>query len=122
MNRTQTVIAIALVLGSLSATARAEALPEELIEANKEGCISTWSWSAARRLRVLDRGPGIAAADQSRLFRRFVRLGAGESNPGSSGLGLAIARQAAEQMGGRLWYEDRPGGGAQFALELPLHA
>lgn len=72
------------------------------------------------RLRVLDRGPGIASADQSRLFRRFVRLGAGESTPGSSGLGLAIARQSAEQMGGRLWYEDRPGGGAQFALELPL--
>lgn len=71
-------------------------------------------------VRVLDRGPGISAADQQKLFRRFVRLAAGEATPGASGLGLAIARQEAEWMGGRLWYEDRPGGGAVFALELPV--
>lgn len=72
------------------------------------------------RVRVLDRGPGIAAAAQAKLFRRFVRLASGEAAAGSSGLGLAIARQQAERMGGRLWYEDRPGGGALFALELPV--
>jgi signal transduction histidine kinase len=72
------------------------------------------------RVCVLDRGPGISVADQARLFRRFVRLEAGSGSSESSGLGLAIARQEAIQMGGQLWYEDRPGGGAMFALELPI--
>jgi two-component system sensor histidine kinase/response regulator len=72
-------------------------------------------------LAVHDRGPGIAAQDRERLFRRFVRLGAtptgGET---STGLGLALAKQRARAMGGDLWYEARPGGGASFVFELPL--
>ena len=72
------------------------------------------------RVCVLDRGPGISASDRERLFRRFVRLEAGSESGDSTGLGLAIARQEAVQMGGQLWYEDRPGGGAMFALELPI--
>ena len=70
---------------------------------------------------VRDRGPGIPPRDRERLFRRFVRLGAtptgGET---STGLGLALAKQRARAMGGDLWYEDRPGGGASFVFELPL--
>lgn len=82
--------------------------------------------SVARRggvaaLGVHDRGPGIPPRDRERLFRRFVRLGAtptgGET---STGLGLALAKQRARAMGGDLWYEDRPGGGASFVFELPL--
>jgi signal transduction histidine kinase len=82
--------------------------------------------SVARRgdmgaLTVHDRGPGIPAQDRERLFRRFVRLGAtptgGET---ATGLGLALAKQRARAMGGDLWYEDRPGGGASFVFELPL--
>jgi signal transduction histidine kinase len=73
------------------------------------------------RVAVLDRGPGLSASDRQRLFQRFVRLStqptAGE---GSSGLGLALAKQDALQMRGDLWYEDRPGGGSCFTLELPL--
>jgi two-component system sensor histidine kinase/response regulator len=72
------------------------------------------------RVNVHDRGPGISAADQARLFRRYVRLPTTEGVRDSSGLGLAIAKQEATQMGGQLWYEDRPGGGATFALELPV--
>lgn len=55
MNRTQTAIAIALVLGSLSATARAETLSEELSEANKEGRIWT-SFALNPHLDALDLG------------------------------------------------------------------
>lgn len=73
------------------------------------------------QLAVLDQGPGVSAAERSKLFQRYVRLSAqptgGES---SSGLGLAVAMQEARWMGGELWYEDRPGGGAVFILELPL--
>lgn len=72
------------------------------------------------KVMVLDRGPGIAAAEQQLLFRRYVRLGKAERTPDSSGLGLAISKQEISQLGGHLWYEDRPGGGAIFAFELPL--
>ena len=75
------------------------------------------------RCMVLDRGPGVSPTDQARLFRRYVRLTAQPTgNETSTGLGLALAKQDVGQMDGELWYEDRPGGGAVFAFELPLHS
>lgn len=72
-------------------------------------------------LAVHDRGPGIPPQDRERLFRRFVRLGASPTGgETSTGLGLALAKQRARAMGGDLWYEARPGGGASFVFELPL--
>ena len=63
---------------------------------------------------------GIGALDQASLFQRFVTLSSqptgGET---ATGLGLALAKQRARAMGGDLWYEDNPGGGACFTLELP---
>lgn len=75
------------------------------------------------QLRVEDRGPGVAADFQPLLFTPFRRArqeDAGKRHfPCSSGLGLALARQVVTDAGGRLWYEDREGGGACFLLELP---
>lgn len=70
------------------------------------------------RLLAEDRGPGIPAALQRQLFKPFQRLDPG-ADPLSSGLGLALAHQIVAERGGQLWYEDRPGGGARFVLELP---
>lgn len=73
------------------------------------------------RISVMDRGPGISEADQQKLFRRFVRLGAADpADTQSNGLGLAIAKQEVTQMGGHLWYSNRAGGGSCFFVELPL--
>jgi len=73
------------------------------------------------QVAVLDQGPGVSPADQTRLFQRFVRLASRASGgESSSGLGLASAMQEARWMGGELWYEDASGGGAAFILELPL--
>src|SRR5690606_12667481 len=72
------------------------------------------------QLLVEDRGQGIPAARQRELFKPFSRLS--ESDPAhgmSSGLGLSLARQIIGNAGGRLWYEDREGGGARFVIELP---
>ena len=64
---------------------------------------------------VSDQGPGIAAADQQRIFERFER---GETNDGGTGLGLAIARRLARSMGGDVTVESAPGEGARFTLTL----
>jgi two-component system sensor histidine kinase KdpD len=64
------------------------------------------------RIHIVDRGPGITAADRASIFQPFQR-GAG----GGSGLGLAIARGFAEANGGRLWTQDDPAGG-HFVLAL----
>ena len=72
------------------------------------------------RVRVLDRGPGISAADRQRLFQRYTRLSASPtSGESSTGLGLSIAKQLAEAMHGSLTYEPRQGGGSVFAFEMP---
>jgi len=68
---------------------------------------------------VPDEGPGLTDENRPNLFKRFVRLSArptaGES---STGLGLSIAQQLAEAMGGRIWAENKAGAGAQFKVEL----
>lgn len=70
------------------------------------------------RIRVVDRGPGVAPADRERIFEKFTRVRATRATPGA-GLGLAIARSLVELHGGTLRYEDAPGGGAAFILTVP---
>ena len=70
------------------------------------------------RVRVLDRGPGIAREDRERLFEPFFRS-ASEGDPQGTGLGLAIADRLARAQGGEVRYADRPGGGSIFELVLP---
>jgi signal transduction histidine kinase len=66
-------------------------------------------------LAVADEGPGIAESDRERVFARFTRLEGGRAS--GTGLGLPIARELAELMGGRLVLESRPGS-TLFRLEL----
>ena len=70
-------------------------------------------------IRVADRGPGVAAADISRLFEAFQRPNGTPPDVGSAGLGLSIAKNVAEAQGGRLVYAAREGGGSVFTLFLP---
>ena len=69
-------------------------------------------------LRVIDRGPGIAVGDRSRVFAPFQRLGDNDNTTGV-GLGLAVARGLTEVMGGSLEPEDTPGGGLTMVVTLP---
>jgi two-component system sensor histidine kinase KdpD len=71
------------------------------------------------QLRVVDRGPGVADEDKSRIFAAFQRVGDAPRGDGL-GLGLAVARGLTEVMGGTLVAEDTPGGGLTMVVELPV--
>ncbi|MBL4850583.1 MAG: HAMP domain-containing histidine kinase [Planctomycetes bacterium] len=66
---------------------------------------------------VCDQGVGIPAADQARLFERFVRGSTSEGTTGT-GLGLAIVEQIALAQGGSLRLESASGQGATFTIRL----
>ena len=72
------------------------------------------------RVEVADRGPGVPAAAFPRLFDSFYRVDGKDAWPKGTGLGLAVARGLVEAHGGRIWAENRPGGGACFAFTLPV--
>jgi two-component system, OmpR family, sensor histidine kinase MtrB len=73
------------------------------------------------RLVVEDRGPGVSPSETEAIFERFERGHAASAPdaPRGTGLGLALSRQHVELHGGRIWVEDRAGGGASFVVELP---
>lgn len=67
---------------------------------------------------VSDEGPGVAPADRQRIFERFEQ--GTDERSGTAGLGLAISRRLARDMGGEVDLVDLPGPGAAFRLTLPL--
>ena len=69
-------------------------------------------------IRVRDRGPGIAAADQPHIFERRYRGNATKGKRGL-GVGLFLTREIVDALGGTLTLTSRPGEGAEFVLTLP---
>ena len=68
------------------------------------------------KVSVADRGPGLAKEEFERVFEKFYH---GKDSPGA-GLGLVICRAIVNAHGGRIWAENRSGGGAAFSFTLPL--
>src|SRR6266850_544453 len=66
-------------------------------------------------VEVADRGPGLPAGQEQKIFDKFYGVGAA----GGAGLGLTICRAIVEAHGGRIGGQPRPGGGAIFRFSLP---
>lgn len=69
---------------------------------------------------IEDTGPGIPEEFREDVFKRFSSLHLStDSNKRGTGLGLAISKGLVEAMGGRIWFESKPGGGTKFYFEVP---
>jgi signal transduction histidine kinase len=74
------------------------------------------------RVCVADRGPGVPEREQGKIWEPYYRLerDAAETR-GGSGIGLAVVRDLVQQHGGAVSVRNRPGGGAEFTVTVPLH-
>jgi signal transduction histidine kinase len=73
-------------------------------------------------ISVADTGPGIAEADQQKIFEEFQQADSSSTRKkGGTGLGLSIAKRIIELHGGRIWVESSLGKGSTFSLTLPIH-
>ena len=68
---------------------------------------------------VSDTGPGVAPADQTRIFEEFQQTDVGVEQREGTGLGLALSKRLVELHGGRIWVESEPGHGSRFVFTLP---
>jgi two-component system sensor histidine kinase KdpD len=72
---------------------------------------------SAVTIEIADRGPGIPALEEEAIFSKFTR--STQTRMGT-GIGLSICRVIVEAHGGRIWAENRPGGGAVFKFVIPI--
>jgi signal transduction histidine kinase len=67
-------------------------------------------------LRIEDNGPGVPESIRERLFEPFISQSPGRER---LGLGLFLGASLLDMYDGRVWYEERSGGGASFVVEMP---
>jgi signal transduction histidine kinase len=74
-------------------------------------------------ISVVDSGPGIAPADQARIFDEFQQVdNTSTRQKGGTGLGLSISRHIVEMHGGRITVDSEIGKGSTFRISIPVHA
>jgi two-component system OmpR family sensor kinase len=86
--------------------------------------VTVGSTESGIEITVADKGPGLSADDQKKIFERFYRTDASRVRTGSdgSGLGLSIVDAVMRAHGGSVSVESTPGNGAVFTLLLPRRA
>jgi len=86
-----------------------------------EVAIKAEAHNGSFHVSVCDTGPGISAADQTKLFQEFQQAdNAITRKKGGTGLGLAISKRIIEMHGGRIWVESQIDQGSTFAFMLPV--
>lgn len=72
------------------------------------------------RISVQDRGPGIPPEFRAKIFTRFSQAdSAATRQKGGTGLGLAICKHLMDMMNGQIGFDERPGGGSVFWIDIP---
>lgn len=115
---------------NLEMTADAELLSQVLLNlldnairhSPEEGTVVLEAFPDERcvRIRITDQGAGIPVQDQEHIFERFYRADYSRVRTrGSFGLGLCIAKTAAQKMNGDVRLGHSSGGGASFEVSLP---
>jgi len=73
------------------------------------------------RFSIADRGLGVPASEQARIFEKFYRLDPAMTRGiGGTGLGLYICRELLRRIDGRIWVEPNDGRGSVFHVEVPV--
>jgi PAS domain S-box-containing protein len=73
------------------------------------------------RITVRDHGSGVPDDFKLHIFEKFAQADATNTRQkGGTGLGLSIVKQIVERLGGKVGFDDAPGGGAIFYVELPV--
>ncbi len=72
------------------------------------------------RVQVSDRGVGIPEDEMEKIFDKFSQSSLTKTGAGGTGLGLAICQDILQLHKGRIWAENRAGGGSVFTFELPI--
>ena len=87
---------------------------------NAEVVVNVEKENETYRITVRDHGAGIPVDFKSRVFERFAQANAATPlRKSGTGLGLSIVRQIVDRLNGKVGFEDAPGGGALFYVELP---
>ena len=87
--------------------------------ANSPISLSTRNEAGDILISVHNHGPAIAFAERDRIFDRFYRSPTTKHRASGSGIGLSVAKRAAEAQQGRLWVSSSPETGTTFCLSLP---
>lgn len=104
----------ALVANAVEATVAGEIVIEAALAPSGEA-------RARLRIVVRDTGPGIAVDRQADMFSPFLQGETDVNRPAPGlGLGLAVAKETIEALGGTIGVESAPGEGAAFTLDLPV--
>jgi PAS domain S-box-containing protein len=103
------------VLLNLIGNAAKYSAPNEPIEIEARA----QSNGSAIEVAVLDRGPGVKKEDADAIFSLFYRAHSTVGMASGMGIGLSVCKRLIEKQGGRIWVEERPGGGAAFRFVLP---
>jgi signal transduction histidine kinase len=71
------------------------------------------------RIAARDHGPGIPPDFKARVYQKFAQADANARQKGGTGLGLSIVKGIVTRLGGSTGFDDAPGGGTIFHVELP---